>query len=211
MIVPLCHPLYTTSCRNTPHVHPVQQTFPQAPSVSPIPAWQRHPSHSWRHVTLHQHTALRRHRVCTALHEIAYWQPIISCPKSHTIDILLETISKITTFNWWISIFSIWSAQPWEPKLFHHMPIFLSTATRKLCLRSFYLGNILLKKVHRWHLLDLPRNYQPVPIPTVFYEPTPSHYKIHLSKLHPTNILHRHEDPHYSRLQTLPNTVQKTH
>ena len=35
------------------------------------------------------------------------------------------------------------------------------------------------------------------------------HSQVHLSTLHRTNILPRHEDPHWSRPQTIHNTVQK--
>ena len=37
------------------------------------------------------------------------------------------------------------------------------------------------------------------------------HNQVHLSTLHPTNILPRNEDSDWRKLQTFHNTVQKTH
>ena len=62
--------------------------------------------------------------------------------------------------------------------------------------QSLDLGNPLLKKVHRRHLPDLLRHYQPAAIPTGLHEPPPPHNQVHFSTLQPTNILPRHEDPH---------------
>ena len=45
---------------------------------------------------------------------------------------------------------------------------------------SLYLGNTLLKDIHRQHLPDLPRYYQPTLILTGLHEPPPTRNQIHL-------------------------------
>ena len=77
----LCHPLHTTSCGNTPLIHPRQQTLSTAPRIPPTSAWECYFGNCWCHITIHKHTTWGRHRVCITLHETTCQHSTPRCPK----------------------------------------------------------------------------------------------------------------------------------
>lgn len=73
-----------------------------------------------------------------------------------------------------------------------------------------YLSNPFQEKIHRQHFPDPSRHYYSALISRELHEPPPHYIRVHLSTLHPTNILPKHEDPHQGRPEGLHNTGQKT-
>lgn len=85
---------FIQSCGNTPLLHTGQQTLSPAPGVPLTLTWECRHSHCWCHITLHQHTTWRGHRICTPIHQIICWHLPPGAPSPHTIGILLQIILK---------------------------------------------------------------------------------------------------------------------
>ena len=117
--------------------------------------------------------------------------PGVSSP--HTIGILLETILKNNNPSFMDKHFLQLFGTAMRTKAARpYVKLFMGGHENNHT-RTLYLGNPLLEKVHRPHLPDLLKHYQPASIPTRLHEPLPPQNQVHLSTLHPTNILPRHE------------------
>ena len=94
----------------------------------------------------------------------------------HTVGILLETIFKSNNLSFLSRHFlqMVGTSMGTKAAIYHlfHRP------SQRNHSGSLYLGNPLLEEIYRRHFPDLPKHYQPAPIPRGLHEPPP-HNQIH--------------------------------